>query len=601
VLAIALMVALIISISISSASNGSWDNSNWSKRKTVTVMNDGTNALTDYQLFMNVTYTSGMQQDFSDLRFTWYNATSETEVEIPYWISDYTAGSFAHAFVKVKRVPANAAAIVYMYYQNRTSAISASNGAAAMEFFDDFNSDFNTSKWALVSERTACSTSGGNLVSASGGCLIKASYSGMNYTIHSKAKSKAEQNGNLEFFWRYDGNDLGPTFSYSFGVDRWVANDTIYKNGDSGYHTYVLNKTILSPSKWDTWKIKVNGGNFEVLKNSVSHLLHSELPENEIKNNGVGIYNEFDKGDSGKIDWYAITKFANPEPTYSISPAESLPTTTTTSSTTTTTSSTTTTTIPSTTTTTISTTTTTTPSSTTTTIPSSTTTTIPGTTTTTTALPSNPSSPSPSGGSGGGSGGVYIPLKTEFLLINPPSLIPAELDISSQFEVTVSNTGNKRSAVKFSFEGAPAEWFSVSSQPAELLSGQSSTYKIDVSPDKGGEYNVTVFVEGEDEKKEISLKLVVESSETNKTTTTTAQPRTITTTTLPSGGITGAVLFAADNPAIVGGLALIAVLGGSIWWSLRKEKIPHTRKEDTKKADEQKTEGNKENENSTLQ
>ncbi len=593
VLALTLMAALIMSISISSASSGSWDSSNWAKRKTITVMNDGAVALTDYQLFMNVTYTSGMQQDFRDLRFTWYNATSETEIEIPYWISDYTAGSFAHAFIKVKRIPANAAAIVYMYYQNRTSVISASNGVAAMEFFDDFNSYFNTSKWTPVGERTACSTSGGNLVSASGGCLIKAVYSGMNYTIYSKAKSKAEQNGNLEFFWRYDGNDLGRTYSYLFSIDRWVANDTIYKNGDSGYHTYVLNKTTLSPSRWDTWKIKVNGGDFEVLKNSVFHLLHSELPENEIKNDGVGIYNEFNRNDSGKIDWYAIAKFSNPEPTYSISPAESLPTTTT--------SSTTTTTIPSTTTTTSSTTTTTVSSSTTTTIPSSTTTTIPGTTTTTTAPPpSNPSSPSPSGGSGGGSGGIYVPLKTEFLLVNPPSLIPAELDSSSQFEVTVSNTGNKRSAVKFTFEGAPADWFSVSPQPAELLSGQSSTYKIDVSPDKGGEYNVTVLVEGEDEKKEISLKLVVESSEANKTTTTT-QPRTTTTTTLPSGGITGAVLFAANNPAIVGGLALITVLGSSIWWALRKEKIPHMRKEDTKKTDEQKTEGNGENESSTSQ
>ncbi len=226
-------------------------------------------------------------------------------------------------------------------------------------------------------------------------------------------------------------------------------------------------------------------------------------------------------------------------------------------------------------------TTTTTASSTTTTISSSTTTTLTDSSTTTTTLPDNvtttttapPQNPAQntggSPGTSGGSGirGIVIPLKEDFIFVNPPEKIFASSGEEVEFGITITNVGNKKTSVNFSFSGAPAEWFSVSPENSNLSAGESTTYKIKLTPLEAGSYDVNVSVYGIEETKNISLSMEIEAPATS-TTTITNIPAT-TTTTSPPSGITGAILFVSNNPLVTGAAALVVILGGSIWWSLR--------------------------------
>lgn len=202
----------------------------------------------------------------------------------------------------------------------------------------------------------------------------------------------------------------------------------------------------------------------------------------------------------------------------------------------------------------------------TTTTTTTTTTTMPGSTTTTTTPPSG-------GGSSwkpGGGSGIYIPLEAEFSFTNPPSEIFAAINEMTEFDLSVTNTGNKRTSAKFSFSGAPAEWFSSYPENINLTAGETITFKIKIQPKEIGNYSLNISLSGDKEYKELPLTLIVGTQKPTTTTTTTTRPLT-TTTTLPAGGITGAILFVTSNPGLVVGVILVCLIGGSVLWVFRKE------------------------------
>ena len=112
-----------------------WWNENWWYRKAIIITERSGNTLTDYQVAINVTYDSGMQPDFDDLRFTYYNSTSDSETEIPYWIEDIV-------------LPYNLS--VTAYYQTGTNCLSA-NDTGWNEFptsgWNVRNGDWYTDNW----------------------------------------------------------------------------------------------------------------------------------------------------------------------------------------------------------------------------------------------------------------------------------------------------------------------------------------------------------------------------------------------------------------------------------------------------------------------
>ena len=124
------------------AAASEWLNTSFDFRKRVRVVNTDPSSYASTAVKIAVTYTSNMQADFDDLRFT----SSDGLTEIPYWIERYTASTDATVWVRVPNLPASDLATVFMYYGSTTAA-NSSNGSATFSAFDDFE-DNNITEYA---------------------------------------------------------------------------------------------------------------------------------------------------------------------------------------------------------------------------------------------------------------------------------------------------------------------------------------------------------------------------------------------------------------------------------------------------------------------
>jgi hypothetical protein len=126
-----------------SASIEYWYSSSYPKRKSINI--SSSEALTNFQVSLNIAYDSDMQADFDDLRF----AANDKTTLLSYYIESKTDSSTAKVWVKVPSL-ATGSNNIYMYYGN-ASATSASSGTDTFDFFDDFNTGSSpSSHWTVV-------------------------------------------------------------------------------------------------------------------------------------------------------------------------------------------------------------------------------------------------------------------------------------------------------------------------------------------------------------------------------------------------------------------------------------------------------------------
>lgn len=124
------MLIFVLGAAIISASGESWLEG-WSHRKPITLTEQSGATLTDYQVKLEISYESGMESDFSDLRFT----DEDGITGLSYWIEEYTGSSSATVWVKAAEISAGSDKTIYMYYGN-PSVGSTSEGDTTFEFFD---------------------------------------------------------------------------------------------------------------------------------------------------------------------------------------------------------------------------------------------------------------------------------------------------------------------------------------------------------------------------------------------------------------------------------------------------------------------------------
>jgi len=147
---------LITNISIASAYDIGVDE--FSQRKLVTIDNTGNaNALTDYQVKIDVAYEPEMQSHFDDLRFT---DTSDNILN--YWIEDYIPSTSAAVWVKIPSIPGSGTTTIYMYYGN-AGVGTESDGDATFDFFDDFEDGVIGSPWIEVENKGTITETNGYL------------------------------------------------------------------------------------------------------------------------------------------------------------------------------------------------------------------------------------------------------------------------------------------------------------------------------------------------------------------------------------------------------------------------------------------------------
>jgi hypothetical protein len=144
------LAGMLLASALSFKSVLAWWNCDWKYRIPITIKENSGNTLTDYQVLITVNtqilISDGkMKSDCSDIRFTYYDGTTETE--IPYWIESGCGTTATKIWIKVPNIPASGNVTVYMYYGN-PSATSRSSGEQVFEFFDDFE-DGNLDEYAL--------------------------------------------------------------------------------------------------------------------------------------------------------------------------------------------------------------------------------------------------------------------------------------------------------------------------------------------------------------------------------------------------------------------------------------------------------------------
>lgn len=146
---------MLLAISVASATG--WANSTFDKRMPFYI--NSTMAKTNFQVAINITYDSDMQSDFSDIYFTYDNATN-----LNYWIEEQSAGNWAYVYLKTNLSAANNT--FYIYYKNNSVVTSGSNGFNTMNYFSDFANSTgwtNSTPWVNtggVSERISGSSMG---------------------------------------------------------------------------------------------------------------------------------------------------------------------------------------------------------------------------------------------------------------------------------------------------------------------------------------------------------------------------------------------------------------------------------------------------------
>ena len=180
--------------------------SDWKYRKKITL--GGTNTeLTNYSLEINLDNTnfefSLANYTGKDLRFTYYNTTTQKEEEIPYWIEDYNnTTEKATVWVKLPYINSSGATI-YLYYGNE-NANSESNGTATFLFYDDFE---NFVGWT---------TYGSGDVVQDNTRAYKGTFSGHKITNN-------DPNGAYK--------DIGTTLGTDIILEAWVNRNAAYTGG----------------------------------------------------------------------------------------------------------------------------------------------------------------------------------------------------------------------------------------------------------------------------------------------------------------------------------------------------------------------------------
>jgi len=291
------------------------------------ILSYNLSAVENYQVAINLTHDSDMQPDFSDIRFTWYNASDGTETEIPYWVESKNDTYWAYFWVKVPSIPASSTTTVYVYYGNTTPVSSASNGDNTFLFFDDFlGSSLNNTKWIN-------STSANASISVSGGVVTLALLTGNLYSNYAqilsnltfpkpfftKFRVKTTSDTSLGSYFPKAGlNSAGSGYAF-FGYQSYLY----WGDGISSSYANITHNGLVSVYKKDkiTWQT-------DELKFYVEGALIATetayVPVNPIasyfdiscdQSGGYGAY-------TLDVDWVFIAKYTSPEPTTSIGAEE---------------------------------------------------------------------------------------------------------------------------------------------------------------------------------------------------------------------------------------------------------------------------------------
>ena len=302
-----------------------WWNGTWLYRKPIIIQENSGNTLTDYQVRLEIDTATlisegKMNSDCSDIRFTYYNESDNTETEIPYWIESGYNSANTVIWVKVPYIPASGTTTIYMYYGN-PSATSKSNPYNVFEVYDDFETD-PSSRWIAIrgSVRTISDIDGTalRLLGGSSDTIRYATnftdWDGLGFVINFKVKWAS-------FGW------AGPRLNMRISNDSASAITATVERG-GGYNNNRMTglgfSTVSNTQDWTTGTVynflfyrKSNQLYWSRDGGSTTFLSSSGNAQKLMNEIFFQLYT-WDSGNDVRIDNVIVRKYTEPEPTYTI-------------------------------------------------------------------------------------------------------------------------------------------------------------------------------------------------------------------------------------------------------------------------------------------
>jgi len=293
-----------------------WWNADWQKRKPIIITENSGSTLTDYQVAINVTYDSDMQADFDDLRFTWLNETSNSEVLFDAWLESKTDGSWAYIWIEVPEIPANGATVLFMYYNNSASS-SYWNKTATMVWWDDFSSDTSSDYTAFGGVSISWDAGGYLKIDDASGVTGGAYIPTISITdayLETRGKGSNSRHGQgirindtavrIQWLWLGDTHAFQDDYSDGSASQSWTTNE----------------------NEWHTFKLWIwNGGkNFRCyVKEDATQRENEFTSSASAGTSGNPFIGTSDGATTMYFDYFLVRKYTYPEPSYSIGSEES--------------------------------------------------------------------------------------------------------------------------------------------------------------------------------------------------------------------------------------------------------------------------------------
>jgi predicted esterase len=274
-----------------------WWNPSWLYRKPVVLTEKSGTGLSNYQIKVIVNYvTSKMKSDFSDLRFT----DTDKITLLPFWIESYNSTA-AIVWIKVPSIQASGTKTIYMYYGN-PNAVSAANGTATFDFFDDFNDGtINTSKW--ITTGTVRETNGYLQVGSGSGSVARqntALYPLFSRPYMLRSRSFVSTTGYVS---TYVGLSISGLTRYALAPHSYRS----YYTYDGSTYQYTSNTAGLR--SFAVYDIVWTSSNVKYYQNGVLRATHTNSPSV-----AMGAYLGGASTAYVRCDWIFVHKYASAEP-----------------------------------------------------------------------------------------------------------------------------------------------------------------------------------------------------------------------------------------------------------------------------------------------
>jgi hypothetical protein len=304
------------------AQSEDWFDPAWQYRSPINITNSGATALKGFQV--HVTLNSSFdftkaKSDGSDMRFT----SDDGITLIPFWTESWNPVTRTASFwVKVPTIPTSGAAL-YLYYGN-SAAISASNGIATFEFFDDFNSPtLDTSRWtatggswSVVTDTQQDGSVGGvveGMIGSSARQVLRSSYQGSDYVLEAYGALLSGRVWGLGV----RATDQNNLYSINLYADLDSTNNLYVYNWVNGSASMLRNAMVggINNDTWYKLTVKVHGNSIDVYKDDV---LMIQTSSSQYGSGAVALYGEVNT--VAEFNNILVRKYATTDPSATVMP-----------------------------------------------------------------------------------------------------------------------------------------------------------------------------------------------------------------------------------------------------------------------------------------